>query len=110
MTTQTPARANSALRAPAPGATGTGWGSPNAETQRRQLPVAPTFDLARGHLPWLTVQHPSTGLEPRTTSPAHPDESTHLLRAGHRAEDSGASCAREHRRGRGAGPSGRGGH
>jgi hypothetical protein len=111
MTNQTPARVDSTLHASAPGATdGAGWGSPSGETQRRQPSVAPTFDLARGRLPWLTVRFPSTGPEPRPTSPAHPEQPTTSLRVGHRAGlGLGASCAREHRRGRGAGPSGRGG-
>lgn len=110
-TIQTPARVTSTPCAPAPGATdGTGWGSPSGETQRRQPSVAPTFDLDRGQLPWLTVRFPSTGPEPRTTSPAHPAGPTTSQRVGHRAGlGRGASCAREHRRGRGAGPSGRGG-
>jgi hypothetical protein len=115
MTTQAPARVNSTLHAPVTGTTSSaGWGSPSDETQRRQLLVVPAFDLdsdsARARLPWLTVRFPSTGPEPRPTSPAHPEEPTTSLRVGHRAGlGLGASCAREHRRGRGAGPSGRGG-
>jgi hypothetical protein len=114
-TIQTPARVTSTPCAPAPGATdGAGWGSPSGETQRRQPSVAPSFDLdfdlARGRLPWLTVRFPSTGPEPRPTSPAHPAGPTTSQRVGHRAGlGRGASCACEHRRGRGAGPSGRGG-
>lgn len=105
--TQTPACGSTTLHAPATGTTGTGWGSPIDDSGRR--PVVPTLDLARVHLPWLTVHHTSPGPESRPTSPAHPDEPTNRLRAGHRAAGHGASCAREHRRGRGAGPSGRGG-
>lgn len=104
---QTPARA--IHTAPAPGATGTGWGSPSDESQRRQLPVASTLLLGPWALPWLTVQISSTGQEPRTTSPAHPDRPTDTLRAVHRAAGRGASCAREHCRGRGPGARGRGG-
>jgi hypothetical protein len=109
--TQTPARVTSTPCAPAPGATdGAGWGSPSDETQRRQPSVAPTFDLARGRLPWLTVRFTSTGPEPRPTSPAHPEEPATSLRVGHRAGlGLGASCAREHRRGRASGDRGRGG-
>lgn len=105
MTTHsTPAHSTAAS---ATGATGQGWGSPAGGSQ----PVAPTFDLGRGHLPWLTVRFTSPGATAGPTSPAHPEQPTHTSCAVHRTTGSGASCAREHRRGRVATETrGRGGH